>query len=315
VLVLLASANGIVGLDAGRAILEAGGSALDAVETVARIVEDNADDHTVGLGGYPNLLGQVELDAAIMDGATRRAGAVAALQGFRNPIVVARQVLERLPHVLLAGDGAALFAKECGLSPEPLLTEAAEAVYRKGIGRLAGLEPPLAPKVRQLVVDPDHVTGTVNVLARDRHGHLAAATSTSGWAWKHPGRVGDTPIIGAGNYCDDRFGAAACTGWGELAIRAVVAHTIVQALRHGASAAEAALVGLADLPDAGIPEADTPVSVLCLDPSGGHAAASTAPGRRYAYWDDTLDAPELRLRSDHRDVDDDVLKENRTRRP
>lgn len=296
VVVLVASANGIVGLDAGRAILQAGGSALDAVEAVTRIVEDNADDHTVGLGGYPNLLGQVELDAAIMDGADRRAGAVAALQGFRNPIVVARQVLERLPHVLLAGDGAARFAAECGLQPEPLLTPEAEAVYRRGIARLGDIDPPLAPKVRELVVDPDHVTGTVNVLALDAHGHLAAATSTSGWAWKHPGRVGDTPIIGAGNYCDDRYGAAACTGWGELAVRAVVAHTIVQALRHGAGPAEAALTGLADLPDAGIPEADTPMSVIVLDPAGGHAAASTEAGRRYAYWDDTLDAPELRDR-------------------
>lgn len=299
VLVLVASANGLIGLDAGRAILRAGGSALDAVEAVARAAEDNPDDHTVGLGGYPNILGEVELDAAIMEGTTRRAGAVAALKGFRNPIVVARHVLERLPHVLLAGDGAARFAVECGLQSEDVLTPEAAAVYSKGLARLTNkaLEPPLASAVRELVVDPDHVMGTVNVIARDSQGRLATATSTSGWAWKYPGRVGDTPVIGAGNFCDDRYGAATCTGWGELALRAVVAHAVVQAMRHGATPADAAAQALADLPDAGIPEADTPVSVLAVDRAGNHAAASTTSGRRYAYWDETLDGPELHDRA------------------
>src|SRR6476661_10929015 len=136
-MMIIGSVNGAIGLPAAWAILEAGGSALDAVEAATRVVEDNPADHTVGYGGYPNLLGEVELDASVMDGATRRAGAVGALRGYRHPISVARRVMEELPHVMLAGAGAERFAAECRMPREELLTEPAAETWRAGIeGRL-----------------------------------------------------------------------------------------------------------------------------------------------------------------------------------
>jgi beta-aspartyl-peptidase (threonine type) len=127
---LVGSANAAVGMAAGIDVLTGGGSALDAVEVVVRAVEDNPDDHTVGYSGYPNLLGEVELDASIMDGTTRRSGAVGALFGHRYAITVARAVLERLPHELVVGDGAARLADELGMKTEELLTPAASATRR-----------------------------------------------------------------------------------------------------------------------------------------------------------------------------------------
>lgn len=298
-LVLAGSANADVGMAAGRAVLEAGGSALDAVQAVAEVVEDNPDDHTVGYGGYPNILGTVELDASIMDGRDRRAGAVAGLVGFRHPIAAAREVLERLPHVLLVGAGAATFAAERGLERREMLTEAAESTYRRGLARYDGRapDPPYAEKVRELVLDPEHVTGTVNVIARDGRGDLASAASTSGWAWKYPGRAGDTGQIGAGNFCDNRFGAATCTGWGELAMRGGIARTVVEALRYGRTLDEACLQVLDDLADPGMGDGETPLHVVAMAASGDVVAYSTTNRSKYAYWDSDLAEPEVRPRT------------------
>jgi beta-aspartyl-peptidase (threonine type) len=224
--IVLASGNGRVGIDAAWDVLARGGSALDAVEVGTRLVEDDPNERTVGYGGYPNADGVVELDASIMDGATRRAGAVCALRDYRAAITVARAVMERTPHVLIAGEGAAKIAAEIGLKPEDL--------------RLPGA--PSSPSK----------AGTVDFIAIDRAGHIASAVSTSGWPGKAPGRVGDSPIIGAGNYCDDRFGAAACTGLGELAIRAGTARMIVAAMEHGRSPADACPRAMADVPDDGV---------------------------------------------------------------
>jgi len=297
-LVLLGSANAMVGMEAGRAVLERGGSALDAVVTVVGVVEDAPDDHTVGFGGYPNILGEVELDAAVMEGATRAAGAVAGLVGFRSPVAAARAVMEQLPHVLLVGAGAARFAGEAGLERRDMLTPDARSTWQRGIESLDGYSPDgaLAPHVLRLVLDPEHVTGTVNVIARDREGHLATATSTSGWAWKYPGRAGDTGMIGSGNYCDDRFGAATCTGWGELAIRTAAARSVVLGMRHGDAPLDACIELLEDLPEVAI-TGETPLHVLALHPDGRHAAVSTATDSRYAYWDDLLGEPEERART------------------
>jgi L-asparaginase / beta-aspartyl-peptidase len=125
--------------------------------------------------------------------------------------------------------------------------------------------------------------GTVNFIAQDRAGHLACAVSTSGWAWKYPGRLGDSPIIGAGNYADDRYGAAACTGWGELALRACTARTIVHALRHGQSVEAAVQLAVADLGDLGVDPAKLLMSVVAADRQGNLCAASTAPGRHFVF--------------------------------
>jgi beta-aspartyl-peptidase (threonine type) len=294
---LLASVNAMVGMSEGRTVLEAGGTAIDAATAVVAVVEDHADDHTVGYGGYPNILGDVELDAAVMDGRTRAAGAVAALVGFRNPIAVARAVMEHLPHVLVVGDGAARFADEMGMERRDMLTSSARTTWQRGIDSLDTFDPEgvLRDHVLRLVLDPEHVTGTVNVIARDRDGHLASATSTSGWAWKYPGRAGDTGLIGAGSYCDDRSGAATCTGWGELAVRAGAARAVVFGMQHGRPPEDACRDVLSDLPDAGV-AGDTPLHILALHPNGTYAAASTAPDSRYAYWDSELDAPVARDR-------------------
>lgn len=295
--VLVASANGAVGLPAGRAVLEAGGSALDAVEAATRPVEDEPTDETVGYGGFPDVLGEVELDALIMEGTTRRSGAVGALRGFRHPISVARAVMERLPHVLVVGPGACRFAAEIGAEARDMLTPAMAELWERRIApQLAGGRPLV--DVAKLAADPERAGGTVNVLARDRAGRLAAAVSTSGWAWKYPGRLGDSPVAGAGGYADDRGGAAGCTGMGELAIRAGSARMVVAALAAGRSPEEACREAILDLRHLG---SDRPplVHVVALAADGSHAGASTHPGRTYAYWEDGMrgvaEAPRLEV--------------------
>lgn len=288
-MILVASANGDVGMAAGMAILRSGGSAIDAVEAACRVVEDNLEDHSVGTGGYPNAAGEVELDASLMEGTTRRAGAVAALQNYPNPISIARAVMERLPrHVLLAGDGAALFAAEEGFATRELLTEPAAEAFRLKKFTLFGEEYAFdgtaVSKVTPEVTGSKENFGTVNFLALDGDGKIASAVSTSGWAFKHPGRVGDSPLIGAGNYCDDRYGACACTGLGEWAIRAGTARTVVLAMQMGLSlndACEMAFRDLATIPVA--PPVDPAMSLVALSRDGAHAGCSTMPGRTYVW--------------------------------
>jgi beta-aspartyl-peptidase (threonine type) len=285
---------------AGIEILAAGGIALDAVEAVTRLVEDNPDDHTVGYGGYPNLLGQVELDASIMDGTTRRCGAVGSLRGYRAAITAARAVMDRLPHVLVVGDGAARLAQELGLEEEDLLTDEAARVWQDGLdGRLAagaaGGAAGMLSLMANLATDPEQAPGTVNVLALDGAGNVASAVSTSGWAWKYPGRLGDSPVIGAGSYADSRFGAAACTGWGELAIRAGTARMIVAALAMGATLTEAGAAAMRDVASLDTGGHPPTMSIVTLGADGSHAAFSNEPAKRYVFWEDGMssfeDAP------------------------
>jgi beta-aspartyl-peptidase (threonine type) len=296
-MIIIASSNGDVGIAAAWDVLQSGGTALDAVETATRLVEANPEDHSVGYGGYPNLLGEVELDASIMDGSTLRAGAVGALKGYRHPISVARRVMEDLPHVMLAGEGAARFAAEIGMAREDLLTPEAADTWREGIaGRLpeafrdaqGTIIADLLGRATHLATDPERVAGTVNFIAQDRAGRIASAVSTSGWAWKYPGRLGDSPIVGAGNYADDRYGAAACTGWGELAIRAGTARSVVLYLRHGYALEDACREAFRDL---GVLDANTAqiqMSMVALDRHGNHCAVTTLAGRTYIYQADGM---------------------------
>jgi len=291
---MIASEGGEVGLATGLGLLRAGASALDAVEAAVRVVESNEADHHVGVGGLPNLLGEVELDASIMDGATRRAGAVAAVTGFPHPISIARAVCDRLPqHLLLVGAGAERFADEVGIERGPTLTDEALRIWQNGLSA-SGIEAAEAKlgqgesayRRRALEwmasMSPSAgPSGTVNVLALDAAGNLAAGVSTSGYPWKYPGRVSDSAIIGAGNYCDNRVGAAACTGRGELTIRGTTARSVLRALAAGADPAQACAEALAEtleLPD----EFRTPLQALCLTPDGRHGGASTGPGASYS---------------------------------
>lgn len=291
-MIVVASANGAIGMDAAWDVVAGGGTAIDAVEVGTRLVESNPDDHTVGYGGYPNVVGEVELDASIMEGTTRRAGAVGALRGYRHAVTVARAVMERLPHVLVVGDGAARLAAEVGLEREDLLTDEAARVWRDGLtGKLPAGS--LGARMRErmstltaladltdltgLAVDPEDAAGTVNFLAIDGNGHIASAASTSGWAFKYPGRLGDSPIIGAGNYCDDRFGAAACTGFGELAIRASTARGVVAALAAGVPVEDACVDAMTELSTLGGPAGDVVMNAIAIDRAGNHGAVTTRP--------------------------------------
>ena len=291
---MIASERGEVGLAAGIQLLRTGGSALDAVEAAVRLVESDLDNHTVGVGGLPNLLGDVELDASIMDGATRQAGAVAAVSGFPHPISIARAVCGRLPqHLLLVGAGAERFADDVGIERGPTLTDAARQRWREGLSA-AGIEAAAARfgpgerAYREQVLErlasmqvPDPPWDTVNVLALDAAGNLAVGVSTSGYPWKYPGRISDSAIIGAGNYCDNAVGGAACTGRGELAIRGTTARAVLYALAADGDPAKACAEALAetlDLPD----EFRSPLQALCLTPDGRHGGASTMPGSTYS---------------------------------
>jgi isoaspartyl peptidase/L-asparaginase-like protein (Ntn-hydrolase superfamily) len=291
---MIASERGEIGLPAGVSLLRAGGTAMDAVEMAIRVVEANEADHYVGVGGLPNLLGVVELDASIMDGTTRRAGAVAAVTGFPHPISIARAVADRLPqHVLLVGAGAERFADEAGIERGPTLTDEARRLWRDG------LDPAALDDVNQVrgpgetayrrealkriaaMSPPDGPWGTVNVLALDAAGNLAVGVSTSGYPWKYPGRVGDSAVIGAGNYCDNRVGGAACTGRGELAIRATTARSVLLALAECGDpglACATALAETADLPD----DFRSGLQALCLTPDGRHGGASTRGDATYS---------------------------------
>jgi beta-aspartyl-peptidase (threonine type) len=293
--IVIASGNGAPGLAAGIAVLRRGGSALDAVEACTRVIEADPSDTSVGRGGKPNVLGVVELDASLVDGTTHRAGAVGALAGYLHPISVARAVMERLPHVMLVGAGAARFAAEIGAEKATLLTASTRRLWVERLAK-AGETPAsvrrrakLAPVVARTVGEE---RGTVNFIALDRRGDIASAVSTSGWAYKYPGRLGDSPIVGAGNYCDSRYGGACCTGFGELAIRNVTAKAAVDRLASGMSAAEVAKRAIADvnLLD------DAAFNIVVLAADGSHAAASNRKDRRYAWQSADMDAPETSAR-------------------
>ncbi|GIK43752.1 MAG: peptidase T [Chloroflexota bacterium] len=203
---------------AGWVVLQNGGSALDAVETAVRAMEDNPT-FDAGRGSFPNQAGEIEMDAILMDGATLNNGAVAAIQRVAHPISVARLVMERTPHTLLVGAGAEAFARSMGV---PLVPTEALLVERNDAPPAAGGAGLFLP-----------VQDTVGALALDVQGHLAAATSTGGMRDKMPGRVGDSPLIGCGAYADDSIGAASATGRGEDIMKIILCKSACDAMAGG----------------------------------------------------------------------------------
>ncbi|MHB0859084.1 MAG: isoaspartyl peptidase/L-asparaginase [Anaerolineae bacterium] len=282
-------------------VLREGESALDAVEAGIRAVELVADDHSVGLGGYPNLLGEVEVDAGLMDGRTRAVGAVAAIRDWAHPISIARQVMQRLPHVLLAGSGAERFAREISAEPLTLLTPEVAQAWRERVRDYADADPDtiqddpdLASRV-QRAMDDHRRGGTIDFLALDGAGNLAVGVSTSGFAWKYPGRVGDSPIAGAGYYADNRYGAAGCTGVGELAIRCGTARSLVFYLQMGYPLEKAGCTVMQEL--AAMSHAPfVGMSVLALDPQGRDIGLSDSGDPSYLAMTPDMDEPEVRPR-------------------
>lgn len=223
-------------LEAAIAIVQTGGDALDAVEAAVRVLEDDTQ-FNAGRGSVFTAEGRIECDAAIMEGNNRMAGAVAGVRSTRNPIVLARAVMEQSPHVFLAGSGADGFARAFGI-------EAASPDWFETPERRRQLEELLADP--EAPFDLGMKYGTVGAVARDTSGHVAAATSTGGLTGKKWGRVGDSPIIGAGTYADDRAGAISCTGAGEYFIRLSVAHEIAARTRLGVEDMQAATNALID---------------------------------------------------------------------
>ena len=210
-------------LSAGWSILSAGGSALDAIEAAVVVLEDDPV-FDAGFGSHLNLDGEVECDAIVMDGATLRAGSVAALKRLRNPIRLARKVLEHCPHMMLVAGGAERFAVEQGLplcAPEELVADAERDAWLK-----------CRNSKHAAAHHRGHEQGTVGAVAIDAEGRLFAATSTGGTCCKLPGRVGDSPLIGCGCYADSDVGGVSCTGYGEAIMKVVLAKTAADFLRH-----------------------------------------------------------------------------------
>jgi len=261
--VIISSANGLHALAKGMDVLKSGGDTLDAVVAAVTVVEDDPNDDSVGYGGLPNEEGVVELDASVMHGPTRRAGSVASVQRIKNVARLAQTVMERTNHVMIVGDGARRFAVAEGFEEMNLLTEHSRKLWlawkartsfnwRPGIdspewkeqmSKLFDNDPAQIAYAEEVIAHPP--TGTINCLAVNEKGEISGTTTTSGLSWKIPGRVGDSPIIGAGLFVDGDVGGAGSTGKGEENIKISGGHTIVEMMRKGMKPGDACLEALA----------------------------------------------------------------------
>ncbi len=230
--------------EAAWEILSAGGSSLDAVVAGARVVELDPEDESVGYGGLPNEDGVVQLDASVMSGKLKKCGAVGALERIATPAAVAKLVLERTDHVMLVGEGALRFARAHGFEEQNLLTEKSRLRWLQWKENLSPTDDWLPPADGVYRDRQGRPTGTINVLAVDAHGDVAGCTTTSGLAFKIPGRLGDSPIVGAGLYADFEAGAAGAVGRGEEVIKTCGSFMVVEAMRRGTAPEEACLEAL-----------------------------------------------------------------------
>ncbi|HPF37418.1 MAG TPA: N(4)-(beta-N-acetylglucosaminyl)-L-asparaginase [Phycisphaerae bacterium] len=296
--VVIASANGIPAVSEAMRQLQSGASPLDAViEGVVR-VEDDPNDHSVGLGGLPNEDGVVELDACCMDGPTHKAGGVAALRNIRNPSRVARLVMKRTDHVLIVGEGALRFARAHGFREEELLTDKAREIWLRWKETHSNNDDWLSPEKNEGGgAGPAAIPftyGTINCCAVDPQGDIAGVTTTSGLSYKIPGRVGDSPIIGAGLYVDNQVGAAGSTGRGEANLQNCSSFQIVDEMRRGASPEAACRIVLERIADHTEPRLrrkdgrpDYDLKFYAVSKSGAYAAVSMWSGAKFAVHDGT----------------------------
>jgi N4-(beta-N-acetylglucosaminyl)-L-asparaginase len=258
---VISSINGLRVVTKAMEMIRAGADVLDAVIAGVNILEDDPEENGVGYGGLPNEDGDVELDASVMHGPTRRAGAIGAIQKIKNPSKVAKLVMERTDHLMLVGPGALRFAVAHGFEPMNLLTDKSRIAWlywkehhgktfwgpgladgaeaKKAEFTYPGATPEIMAFAREMLRHP--LTGTVNCLGVDAQGNLSGTTTTSGMAYKLAGRVGDSPIIGAGLWLDNDIGAGGSTGRGEENIKIAGAHTVVELMRNGAKPVDACL--------------------------------------------------------------------------
>ena len=253
-------------------ILNKGGSALDAVESGVRVVESDPEGTSVGLGGAPDREGFVTLDACIMDHQSR-AGSVAFLRDIEHPVSVARKIMEKTPHVMLAGEGAYRFARENGFPKKDLLTEKSKAAWQKWLEE---------SKYKPVINRENH--DTIGALALDSQGNLAGACTTSGMAYKLHGRVGDSPIIGAGLFLDNDVGAACATGVGEAVIRIAGSAMVVELMRQGKSPTEACEEAVSRIIKKHDDLKNLQVGFLALSKYGECGAYSVYKGFNYAVF-------------------------------
>ena len=259
--IIISSANGVNALQKGMDILKSGGDTLDAVVAAVTVVEDDPNDDSVGYGGLPNEEGEVELDASVMHGPTGRAGSVASVRRIKNVSRLAKTVMEKTNHVMIVGDGARRFAVAEGFEEMNLLTDRSRLAWLRWKAQSSfnwrpGIDSPeYKEQVAAFYDTPEkqawreHIervvtnapTGTIPCMAVDANGDISATTTTSGLAWKIPGRVGDSPIIGAGCCVDNEVGAAGSTGKGEENIKISGGHTIIEMMRQGKSPTDACL--------------------------------------------------------------------------
>lgn len=237
--VVVSSANSLKPVERAYGLLSTGADPLDAVVEGVKIQELDPEDDSVGYGGLPNAEGVVQLDASCMHGPTRRAGAVAALENIKTPSDVAKLVLKYTDHILLVGEGARRFALSYGFREEDLLTPRSREAWLRWRANLSPSDAFLDVLDTERMVVPQ--TGTINCNAVTAGGDIASVTTTSGLSWKIPGRVGDSPLVGAGQYCDNEVGAAGSTGRGEANIKVCGAFLTVEHMRRGMRPTDACL--------------------------------------------------------------------------
>jgi N4-(beta-N-acetylglucosaminyl)-L-asparaginase len=292
----VASANGIRGVQLAVELMQKGTDTLDAAVEGVKIQELDPTDDSVGYGGLPNAEGVVQLDASCVHGPTRRAGAVAALEGIKTPSEVARLVLKYTDHILLVGEGAKKFALSYGFKEEDLLTPASrEKWLRWRANRDKADDWTDVPENAPMMARP---TGTINLDLVNEKGEISSVTTTSGLAWKIPGRAGDSPIVGAGQYTDNEIGAAGSTGLGELNIMVCGGFLTVEHMRRGMTPIDACLATLkrvvAMCPDARRDARGRPpqITFYAINKRGDYGAASLFPSH-FAACDETNGARTL----------------------
>ncbi len=265
---------GIQANEAAWEVLKSGGNSLDAVEAGARVPEGDPDEMTVGFGGFPDRDGHVTLDACIMN-KEGDAGSVCFLKHIKHPISVARMVMEKTPHVMLSGDGALQFALENGFKKENILTDKAKKAWEKW-----KVESKYKPQIN--IENHD----TIGMLALDKNGDIAGACTTSGAAYKMYGRVGDSPIIGAGLYIDNEVGGAVATGMGELVMKTLGTFLVVEMMRSGMSPQEACEGAVKRIASKLKNYQDFQVGFLAINKSAETGSYCIHPGFNYALYQD-----------------------------